>query len=97
MDISISGYNKELNKCMNGYIDNLKSHITVIEKENIENLEKSYRQILDESSYKILDNYEKLLFGISEKYKETLGIQLDSFNDNISELYTNYYMKLIEK
>ena len=96
MDISISGYNKELNKCMNGYIDNLKSHITVIEKENIENLEKSYRQILDESSYKILDNYEKLLFGISEKYKETLGIQLDSFNDNISELYTNYYMKLME-
>lgn len=81
---------------MNGYIDNLKSHITVIEKENIENLEKSYRQILDESSYKILDNYEKLLFGISEKYKETLGIQLDSFNDNISELYTNYYMKLME-
>lgn len=96
MDISISGYNKELNKCMNGYIDNLKSHIAVIEKENIENLEKSYRQVLDESSYKILDNYEKLLFGTSEKYKETLGIQLDSFNDNISELYTNYYMKLME-
>lgn len=96
MDASISNYNKELNKGMKDYIDNITNYITVIEKENIENLEISYMQVLDESSCKILDNYEKLLCDTSEKYKETLGTELSIFNDNISKLYTNYYNELME-
>lgn len=96
MDASISNYSKELNKCMKDYIDNITNYITIIEKENIENLKISYMEVLDESSCKMLDNYEKLLCGTGEKYKETLGIELGIFNDNISTLYTNYYNELME-